>query len=216
MKNYFKIAIKWLFFIPEWLDYKEAIKKRSFLLTENPKYRNYSIGRYSYCWGKLTLHKSTDMATLRIGSFCSIAMNVTIFLDSRHRVDWVTTYPFSDHFTEFKNFTGNLNSKGDVVIGNDVWIGWGVTIMSGVRIGDGAIIGASSVVTKDVEPYAIVAGNPAQLIRKRFDQETIDRLLKIKWWDWKTTRIRENMPLLLSGNVKEFVDKNFNEKMQEH
>lgn len=95
-----------------------------------------------------------------------------------------------------------------MVIGNDVWIGVNACVLSGVRIGDGAVVGACSVVTRDVPPYAIVAGNPARLVRKRFDDETIEELLKIKWWDWDIERIKENLPLLLSENVKDFAEKN--------
>ena len=84
-------------------------------------------------------------------------------------------------------------TRGDVIIGNDVWIGYGATILSGVSIGDGAAIGACSLVVKDVPPYAIVAGNPAQVIRYRFDEETIHKLLKIRWWDWPDQRVRENI-----------------------
>ena len=90
-------------------------------------------------------------------------------------------------------------------IGNDVWIGMNAMILSGVKIGDGAVVGAGSVVTKDVEPYAVVAGNPAREIRKRFDDQTISELLKANWWDWDIQKIRENVPYLLSNNVKKFL-----------
>jgi carbonic anhydrase/acetyltransferase-like protein (isoleucine patch superfamily) len=84
-------------------------------------------------------------------------------------------------------------------------------ILSGVHIGDGAIIGAYSVVTKDVKPYTVVAGNPAKVVRKRFDQETIDELLRIKWWNWDMQKIKDNMPLLLSNRIKEFIKANISD-----
>src|SRR5208283_2957437 len=105
--------------------------------------------------------------------FCSIAPNrVTIVLGGQHRPDWVSSYPFNDLFIEFKRFKGSPVSKGDVIIGNDVWIGLDAVILSGIKIGDGAVIGSNALVTKDVPPYAIVGGNPAKLIRYRFDEET--------------------------------------------
>ena len=84
--------------------------------------------------------------------------------------------------------------------------------MSGVKIGDGAVVGAHSVVTKDVKPYAVVAGNPAVEVKKRFDEETIDKLLRISWWNWEFQRIKDNLPLLLSGNVKEFIEENIHDR----
>lgn len=166
----------------------------------------YSVGRFSH--GEPTVLRWTEKATLNIGSFCSIAKGVTIIVDGEHNPAMVSTYPFNWVLKEFKNFPGHPSTKGDVVIGNDVWIGANALILSGVHIGDGAVIGACSVVTKDVEPYTIVAGNPAKMIRKRFDEETINKLLKIRWWDWDIQRIKENVPLLLSNKVKEFLEKN--------
>lgn len=93
-------------------------------------------------------------------------------------------------------------SKGDTVIGNDVWIGHRATIMPGVKVGDGAIIASNATVTKDVEPYAIVGGNPARLIRKRFSDEQIERLLSIKWWDWDIERITKNVQHLTGKNIE--------------
>jgi len=178
-------------------------------MVENPKYSKYSIGRYSY--GDPVVLNWGSPATLSIGSFCSIGTGVTFLLGGEHKIDWVTTFPFwaaFRDFSEFRNFPFPPGTKGDIIVGNDVWIGTNAIILSGVNIGDGAVIGACSVVTKDVEPYSIVAGNPAKEIRKRFDQETINKLLKIEWWNWPTQRIKDNMTLLLSDKIKEFVEKN--------
>jgi len=215
LKDYFGLALTHLFlFIRKFGSQLENKGYR--FLSENPKYHNYSIGRYSYADPPLTVLNWGEKATLRIGSFCSISSNVTIFLGGEHRVDWVSTFPLNVTFNDYKHFKRVSTTKGDVTIGNDVWIGLGATILSGVTIGDGAVVGAFSVVAKDVAPYAIVAGNPARLIRMRFDQETINNLLKIRWWDWNTQRIKDNIGMLLSDNVKEFINKNYQEKKQEH
>ena len=177
-------------------------------LSMESQYSMYSIGKYSYYVNQLNVLGGENQVPLKIGKFCSIAQGVTILLGGGHRPDWITTYPFSYIFDEFKNTPGLPATKGGVVIGNDVWIGMNTLILSGIQIGDGAIIGAHSVVTKDVEPYTIVAGNPAKVIRKRFDQETIDALLRIKWWNWDIHKIKDTMPLLLSNRFKEFIDAN--------
>jgi virginiamycin A acetyltransferase len=123
----------------------------------------------------------------------------------------MTSYPFpaipdewgqAEHLKIEASITAK---KPDVVIGNDVWIGYGATILSGVEIGDGAIIGAMAVVAKNVEPYSIVAGNPARLIRKRFDEETIRKLLEIRWWDWPAEKINKNLDVICSDNVSEMI-----------
>jgi hypothetical protein len=133
-------------------------------------------------------------------------------LGGEHRPDWVTTYPFSSFFEDFQKYKGASTTKGDLVIGNDEWIGMNVMILSGVTVGDGAVIGAGSIVARDVESYSIVAGNLAKLIRKRFNQDIIDKLLKIKWWKWDKSRIEANMPLLLSNKIEGFIAKNNPEK----
>ena len=172
----------------------------------NPQYFKYQVGRSTY--GKPTVLRWGKEATLTIGSFCSIGTGVVIMLDGNHRMDWVTTYPFDALLKEFNYLSTPASKKNKVAIGNDVWVGMNALILPGVTIGDGAVIGAESVVAKDVEPYSIVAGNPARPLRKRFDEETISALLQIKWWNWPIERIRENMPLLLSNNIQDFMNKN--------
>jgi len=168
------------------------------------KGNKYIIGEYTYGRPKV-LFENND-ANLRIGKYCSISTNVTIFLGGNHRIDWITTYPFNDlpaFFPEANNIIGHPATKGDVVIGNDVWIGNGATILSGVTIADGAVIAADAVVTKNVGAYEIWAGNPARLVKKRFEDSTIEKLLKLKWWNWSDEKVRENLSLLQSNKLNE-------------
>jgi acetyltransferase-like isoleucine patch superfamily enzyme len=168
------------------------------------EYRRHDIGDYTY--GTPIIMDYGEMANLRIGKFCSIAKDVTIIMGGDHRLDHVTSYPLK---TVFKKMVegGDAEgedafSKGDITIGNDVWIGYGATILSGVTIGDGAVIGAQAVVTKDVDPYSVVVGNPGKMIKKRFDDKTIKKLLALKWWDWPIEKIRKNMNSILSNPNK--------------
>lgn len=139
---------------------------------------------------------------LIIGKFCQIATGVRFIMNgSNHAMDGISTYPFKVFGDAWRFAPMNVVSKGDTVIGNDVWIGNSVTIMQGIKIGDGAIIGTGSLVTKNVEPYTIIGGNPAQLIRKRFDDETINFLTTLKWWDWEIEKITENLSTICSGEI---------------
>jgi chloramphenicol O-acetyltransferase type B len=171
------------------------------------KYPQCQIGRYTY--GGLTVNawdEGPPRTFLRIGSFCSIAAGVQVFLGGEHRSEWTTMFPFN-MWEAGRLIGGPPKSKGDVVIGSDVWIGTEAMIMSGVTIGDGAVIGARALVTRDVEPYAVVAGNPARFIRKRFSDDVIRRLVDIKWWDWKDEKIAEMLPLMLGPDIEAFLDK---------
>ena len=166
-----------------------------------------SYGKYTY--GKPIIHWGGLHAKLVIGNFCSIAGNCNIYLGGNHRTDWVTTYPFG-HINKhnFNNFNGegHPSTKGDVIIGNDVWIGDNVTIMSGVTIGDGVVIANNSHIFKNVEPYSLVGGNPAKLIKKRFTEEQIDKLLEIKWWNWEDDKINRFTPLLCNPDINNFIN----------
>lgn len=164
------------------------------------------VGKYTYGHNLINTMSWGSNSQLIIGSFCSIADKVKVFLGGNHRVDWITTFPFTHiHQNVFylENKTEHPVTKGDVIIGNDVWIGQETTIMSGIKIGDGAVVAANSVVVKDVEPYTIVGGNPAKLIRKRFDDSIINLLLDIKWWDWDDKKINQNLHILCSNNFVE-------------
>lgn len=139
---------------------------------------------------------------LIIGKFCMIASDVRFIMNgANHLTEAVTSYPFAIFGKDWANAMDGKTypSKGDTIIGNDVWMGFNATIMAGVKIGDGAIIATNTVVTKDVEPYTIVGGNPAKEIKKRFSKEQIDILLELKWWDWDIEKITQNVQLL-TGN----------------
>lgn len=142
---------------------------------------------------------------LVIGKFCAIGKGVEFVMNgANHRMDSFSTYPFNIMGHGWEKVAPDLKDlplKGDTVVGNDVWIGQNVTVLPGVHIGDGAIIGANSVVSKDVEPYTIAAGNPIRPIRKRFDDETIRLLLRLKWWDWQAEKIFANLETLCGSDL---------------
>ena len=166
---------------------------------------SYGRGTYGSC--HVNIHWG-EGNKLIVGNFCSIAANVNVYLGGNHRTDWVTTFPFGhihQHIYNKFNGVGHPTSKGDVIIGNDVWIGSNVTIMSGVTIGDGAVIANNSHVVKNVEPYSLVGGNPAKLIKYRFTPEQIEKLLEIKWWYWEDSKINEYTPMLCNPDIDNFI-----------
>ena len=151
-------------------------------------------------------HYPVNQDKLKIGKFCSIACGAKfLFTSANHTLKSLSTYPFPIFFEEWgldgKDICDAWDNKGDIVIGNDVWIGFEAVILSGVTIGDGAVIGSRAVVTKDVEPYTIVGGVPAKAIRKRFDEQTIEKLEKIGWWNWSEEQIRQNIGAIQAGDV---------------
>lgn len=165
--------------------------------------------RNTYGLENLIIRSWGEGAMLHIGSFCSIADRVEIFLGGNHRTDWVTTYPFGHINQDIYDWHGEGHpaTKGDVHIGNDVWLGSQCTILSGVTIGDGAVVAAKSVVHKDVPDYCIVAGNPAKVIKQRFTKEQIEAIKKNPWWEMPDEEIQELLPLLCSGKINDFIAK---------
>ncbi|CEG14014.1 putative Chloramphenicol O-acetyltransferase [groundwater metagenome] len=163
------------------------------------------IRLYTYIGGKLKIYTWFPDEIIKIGKYCSISENVTILGGGNHNYDNISTYPFktlNKGLLDVKEY--KYKSRKETIIGNDVWIGMNVTVLGGVRIGDGVVIGAGSVVTKDVCPYNIVAGNPAKIIKYRFTDEQIKQLLEIKWWDWPEEQIEKYQDMFYK-DINEFV-----------
>lgn len=145
---------------------------------------------------------------LIIGKFCMITSHVKFLLNAgNHKTNFITAYPFElfDKGISKANFEKYYNIKGDIIIENDVWIGYHSTIMSGVTIGNGAIIASNSVVVNDIPPYCIAGGNPAKVIKKRYSDDVIEKLLNIKWWDWEIDKIIDFIPLLRNDDMDSFL-----------
>ena len=179
---------------------------RIHLAKQSARY-GYKIGDHSYGAPRVKRWGRGDH--LEIGPYCSIADDVTILLGGNHRTDWISTYPFSDFSDLFPNASehpSTLTSPGGITIGADVWIGTGATVLPGIEIGVGAVIAARTVVRASVPPYAIVAGNPSELRRYRFDQVTIERLLSSRWWELPHAQVDQLSKLLLSDDVEGFLD----------
>lgn len=160
------------------------------------------IGKHSYIAFDNLKELFPEMGELTIGKFCSIAEDVVVHLGGDHDPDLISTFPF-DKRLGWPVANETCISKGNVIIGNDVWVGRGTKILGGVTIGDGAIIGAYSVVTKNIPHYQIWAGNPAVFKKVRFDRRDIEKLLRMKWWDWDEIELQQVSHLLTSSNINE-------------
>ena len=152
-------------------------------------------------------HYPVNGDRLVIGKYCSIACGAKFLLNSaNHTLRSLSTYPFPIFYEAWgppgSAVSSAWDNRGDIVSGNDVWIGYEAVILSGVHIGDGAIIGARAVVTRDVEPYTIMGGVPARPIRKRYDEETIQRLLALRWWDFPPEQMRKCLDALEQGDLQ--------------
>lgn len=148
------------------------------------------------------IHSKTGM--LIIGNYCSIANDVCFLVGEEHKTDYFSTYPFKVKIAQLEQY--EAISKGDIVVDDDVWIGERATILSGVHIGQGAVVGAGAVVTRDVPPYAIVAGVPARVIRYRFEREVIDKLCEYDFGNLHLESVKKHIDTLYKKVTKENVD----------
>lgn len=177
---------------------------------------NIKVGKFSYYSGYYHGHSFDDCARylmpdiidvdkLIIGSFCSIGSGAAFIMagNQGHRHEWISSFPFfyMSEVDEFSQADNGYLPAGDTVIGNDVWIGSEAVIMPGIKIGDGAVIGTRALVTKDVEPYTIVGGNPAKVIKKRFSDQQIELLLEMKWWNWPLPQLKQAMKMITTTDI---------------
>lgn len=191
------------------------------LLSEQVSNPNIIVGRYSYYSGYYHGHSFDDCARyllpdrndvdkLIIGSFCSIGSGASFIMagNQGHRHDWISSFPFfyMNEEPAFAKAKDAYQPAGDTVIGNDVWIGSEAMIMPGVHIGHGSVIGSRALVTRNVEPYTIIGGNPAKPIKKRFSEADIALLLEMAWWDWPLERLKAAMPLLCAKDIPALYD----------
>jgi virginiamycin A acetyltransferase len=149
---------------------------------------------------------------LVIGNFCALARGIKFIMNgANHKVSGFSTYPFQIFGNGWETVSprpGDLPNKGDTVIGNDVWLGYDALVMPGIKIGDGAIVAARAVVTKDVPPYAVVGGNPARVVKQRFQDEVVAKLLSIRWWDWPVEKITRNLRAIVGADMAELRNAN--------
>jgi virginiamycin A acetyltransferase len=190
-------------------DYKSLIFLKNFV-----KASNIIVGDYSYFddrrygpekFEEYNVLYNYDFAKVKlvIGKFCAIAAEVRFIMTGDHKLDAISTYPFPIFQQGWESAFNvyELPVKGDIIVGNDVWFGYDSLIKGGVKIGDGAIIATRAVVVKDVPPYAIVAGNPAKVVKMRFNENTIKRLLRLSWWDWDIEKINRHLHLICNLNI---------------
>lgn len=192
---------------------KSVVKGPNIEIGDYTIYNDFEHDPVNFEKNNVLYHYPINGDKLKIGRFCSVACGAKfVFTSANHTLHSLSTYTFPIFFEEWgldvKNITEAWDNKGNIIVGNYVWIGYGAVILSGVTVGDGAIIGARAVVTKDVPPYTIVGGVPARQIRKRFDEETIKKLLTLQWWNWDYEKIRKNIPAIQSGDIESLLKNN--------
>lgn len=185
---------------------KSVITNPNIKIGDYTMYNDFVNDPINFEKNNVLYHYPVNHDKLIIGKYCSIACGAKfIFTSANHTLKSLSTYPFPLFWEEYgldkKDVTQAWDNKGDIIIGNDVWIGYEAVIMPGIHIGNGAIIGTRAVVTKDVEPYTIVGGVPAKPIKKRFNDETIEKLQSICWWNWDKEKVREKINDIICGNI---------------
>lgn len=196
---------------PQTIYLKNAITRGSISVGDYTMYNDTVHDPRDFEKNNVLYHYPVNRDRLIIGRFCSIACGAKfLFTSANHAMRSLSTYPFPIFFEEWgldrTRVADAWDNKGDIVVGSDVWIGYEAVILSGVTIGDGAIIGARAVVTRNVPPYAIVGGVPARLIRKRFDDKTIETLLRLKWWNWPSEKIARHIAAIQNGRLDELTE----------
>ncbi|MCI9554965.1 MAG: CatB-related O-acetyltransferase [Oscillibacter sp.] len=185
---------------------KNAVRNPGIEVGDFTIYNDFVRDPRDFQTNNVLYHYPVNGDRLVIGKFCSIACGTRFLMNSaNHALDSLSTYVFPIFYEEWDHgmeVAEAWDRRGDIVIGNDVWIGYEAVILSGVTIGDGAIVAARSVVTKDVPPYTIVGGVPARTIRRRFDQETIDALLELRWWDWPPEKLSGSLRAIQKGDLE--------------
>lgn len=188
---------------------KEVVRNPNIEVGEYTIYNDFVNDPKEFERNNVLYHYPVNGDRLAIGRFCSLACGVRfLFNSANHTLGSLSTYPFPIFWGEEwgidkSEVASAWDNRGDIVVGNDVWIGYEAVVMAGVTIGDGAIVASRAVVTRDVPPYAIVGGVPAKVIKYRFDDDTIRRLLEIRWWEWPAGKIRKALPFIRSGAVGE-------------
>ncbi|HWC26501.1 MAG TPA: CatB-related O-acetyltransferase [Solirubrobacteraceae bacterium] len=163
------------------------------------------MGNMSY-YAPNVVKYAGDTGRVIIGNFASVAPDADFYVGGLHRTEWVSQYGLRAMLDlPGAHEDGFTHGRGDIVVGSDTWVTNGATVMSGVTIGDGAVVGTKAVVAKDVRPYAIVVGNPAREIRRRFSDEQVEALLRIRWWDWPTEKVKQHVELISSPDVDAFI-----------
>ena len=175
----------------------------------------WNADRGTYYDNNVDIISWSDQYKVKLGRYNSIGRGCKFFLHANHRADWVTTSsqlfgPVTPEIADMHMKMGHPTCKGDIIVENDVWIGAKSLIMSGIKISNGAIIAAGSTVTKDVPPYAIVAGNPGRIIKLRFSEEQIENLLNIAWWNWDNDKIKDRAMNLWNNDIDKFINANKN------